>query len=278
MTVRSETVSAAGAEEAATVQRCCCSESEPEPKYLCYDKGHNRLFHPVEGLSKPSAKQQLTGSGMEELSFRPKMLVTSECGSGGSNWTKSGPASAATPLQVPEAPVDYPGTSRLYIRPAPLQFEAYAFKDKKRYPKYDEKSFPRENHITVNGVIYGPTDEHKEKNTIHGTPFCAMWERTAEVKVSAKSAKFSAKDNRFDYKLECEPRDICREWVIAHACGFDHGDVVLVKRVGRTGQCVEVESGLIRTKCPTGSYHNSVSFNGGFRFCDCEGPAECKVG
>lgn len=245
---------------------------------MCYDKTASKLFHPIEGNSKPSARQQLAGHGMEELTFRPQMLVTSECGGG--NWTSG--TSAASPLQVPAGPVDYPGTNKLYRKAAPFEFSTYAFKDKSRYPKYAEKDYPRDNHVLVNGVVYGPTDTHKAKDSMHGVPVCSMWERTAEVKVKTgrSGPTFSAKENKFDYKLECEPRDICRDWVIAHACGFDHENVVLLKRVGRTGQCQEVETSLLSgAHCPSGTYHNSVAWgSGGFRFCDCDGPAECKVG
>lgn len=278
ITRRSESVEVGASGAEATVQRCCCSEAEPEPKYLCYDKSQSKLYHPIEGNTKKSRSLPgLAGSGEEELSFRPKMLVTSTCGGSG-NWTSTA-TQPASPLQVPTEE-DYPGTNKLYRKAAPFEFTTYSFKDKSRYPKYTEKDFPRENHIQVNGVIYGPSDTHKAKDSMHGVPVCSMWERTAEVKVKTKGVKFSAKTNQFDYKLECAPVDICRDWVIAHACGFDHENVVLLKRVGRTGQCTEVESSLFGgTHCPKGTYHNSVAWgSGGFRFCDCDGPAECTVG
>ena len=45
---------------------------------------------------------------MEELTFRPKMLVTSTCGGSTGNWTSPAPAHAATPVEAsPGGPESY---------------------------------------------------------------------------------------------------------------------------------------------------------------------------
>lgn len=316
---------------------CCCSEEEPDPKYICYNTKDNTVHLPPM-LDKAKLLKQLKGmhgvgvGSPEPIAFPAKKETTSTC-KGDQAQVIEAEKREVTPLfkdaqelastkwgNVPEflrkggylayrsrlnGPVQLLNNTHFMsgdFKKMHAVYQTY-LKSHMEYGKSNEHLAP---HVEYNNVIYGPTKQMGSFD-LHGQVLCDTfdWEATQGVKhaesgkLSGKLQKsksigwkgFDARKNQWQYKTTCaEPIEImkCRQWTVAHACGYEGSDTWLLKRVGRKGSCEMVSKK--KPKCPSKMYHSYV-WHPGFhtlgmtraeggmqlKYCDCGGVCEAEV-
>jgi len=259
-------------------KRCCCPKKEV-PKYVCVDFDTNVLLEPSQLGQDEDVQFNSDPDASVQRSFHVATHVKSRC-------------SGLGVVDVNET-----STRRgvfAFQRRLPLAWRRYTVPDDpevmKKYVQVDDftawsKYVP---HIVVEGdAVYAQvftawsralSDEHEKalprsSSFFHSamTKQCTQYEQVGLVKHLRQTPTGGPGGSTW----WCEEERRCTEHGAVHACGFDQPRGELYKRVGRVGSCVTPDVNLLGNRhCPGDTYHRtskSLSWTGGFRFCDCSG-------
>lgn len=264
--------------------RCCCQEAEPEPKYLCYDTRLGKAFLPAV-LKKPKTLRR--GSLIKEITFTPTVETLSSCVK--DKVQMAAGITTAFRWDNQSVPQPYHKTEVAYVEELQKNtWSAFTFPEnaKKKYPKYVNEAGGKamgalqDKHIEMNGVVYGPhSPNNPPKESLHFTPVCVKYQKTASVAVKKSKPTLDILTNEFSFGTTCTEVHTCIEYKIAHGCGWSTSqDVFFLKRKGRTdGTCEVPKKGMLGESCPSGMFHNNGK---AYSFCDCAALGEglCQTG